>query len=184
MAGDEESGRGDNPATWFQLPEEGPDDPRPIVRRLVEEEDLFRDLRVGEAVIMAVFRAFPLVKQARTIIGTMALPRWQGSMGPMAEWLLATACGGIVPDFILTIDLVWWNLAGPREREALVFHELCHCMHAVDKDGELRFTDDGLPVWAIRGHDLEEFRAVVEKYGAWDSDIAAFAESLRKGGVR
>lgn len=172
-----------SPADLFRLPEDGPDDPRPIVRRLVDEDEQFRDLKAGEAVIMVVLRADAVVKGGKQVLGTMALPRWQGSMGPMALWLLAKACGGTVPDFILTLDAGFWQDASPHQREALVFHELMHAEHAQDKDGEPRFDDDGRPVWGIRTHDLEEFNVVVERFGAWKGDIQAFATSLARGGV-
>lgn len=172
------------PDAAFTLPQDGPDDPRPIVRRLVEEMEEFRDLRVGEAVIMAVFRTEPMVKAGRAVLGTMALPKFQGSNGPFAFWLLVKVCGGTPPDFILTLDAQFWGAATPMQREALVFHEMMHARHATDKEGELKFTDEGLPVWAIFGHDLEEFDATVRRYGAWLPDITRFVAAAREGGVR
>lgn len=173
----------EGPANAFRLPEEGEEDPRPIVRRLVDELEEFNDLLVGEAVIMVVFRTEGLIKAGRQILGTMALPRWQGQMAPLALWLLAKACGGTVPDFIMTLDAEWWAQATPLQREALVYHELCHAEHAKTRDGDLRFTEEGLPVWAIRGHDIEEFQAVVRRYGAWSPDITAFIDAARAGGA-
>lgn len=34
-------------------------------------------------------------------------------------------------------------------------------------------------VRGIRGHDVEEFREVVERHGAWKPDLAEFAEALQ-----
>lgn len=168
-------------AAMFCLPQEGPDDPRPILRRLVQEEETFAELRTGEPTIMTVFRCYPLARQGKSILGQMALPQWQGSMGPLAVWLLAKTCGGVVPDYIMILDQDWWDQASATRREALVFHELCHCAHARDKDGELRFTDEGRPVWGIAAHDVEEFNAVVEKYGAWTLDLVMFLDAAKRG---
>ena len=174
---------GDDPAEWFFVPEEGPGDPRPIMRRLVDAMPEFADLKAGEAVIMVLMRRLYVAKGGKGVLGSMALPVWQGRMGPLAVWLLAKSAGGAVPDFIMTLDATWWSLASNHQREALVFHELLHAMHATDREGELRFTEEGLPIWAIRPHDIEEFNAVVRRYGAWETDVALFAQALREGGV-
>lgn len=179
-----EEGEELGPGDTFHLAEDGADDPRPILRRLVDELEEFKDLRIGEAAFMVVFRAEPKVKQGRMILGTMGLPRFQGGTADFATWCLAKLCGGDLPDFVLTLDAEWWADAEPFAREALVYHELCHCEHANDKDGEPKFTDEGMPVWGIRGHDLEEFHAVVRRYGAWAPDVQTFANALAAGGVK
>jgi hypothetical protein len=171
------------PDQAFAIAVDGPDDPRPIMQRIVAEAPEFEDLRVGEPAIMVLFRAVPKIKGGKLILGTMSLPAFQGSLGEVATWLLATACGGSLPDYLLILDREWWLEASATEREALIFHELMHCMIALDREGEKRFTDEGDPVWAIRPHDLEEFNAVVRRYGAWKSDIRDFMEALREHGV-
>ena len=175
MARDEEDAA---VADSFRWPDEDEADPRPIVAQLIEECEDFADLQKGRAKILTVFRCFYKEKGGRHILGTMGLPRFGGAMNDFAMWLLALANADEIPDFILTIDALWWAAASPFEREALVHHELCHCEHATDKDGELKFTDEGLPVWTIRAHDLEEFNATVRRYGAWKGDITAFSQSL------
>ena len=55
--------------------------------------------------------------------------------------------------------------------------------HARDKEGELKFTPEGKPVWDIRGHDVEEFDDVVRRYGAWSPDVQRFIGALREGGA-
>lgn len=172
-------------AAWFVLPEDGPNDPRPIVHRLVDELEEFADLRIGEALIMVVMRSIPASDGGKAVAGSMALPTWKGKygMGDLALWLLAKACGGEPPDFILLLDTTFWEGATPHQREALVHHELMHAKHATDRDGEKRFTEEGLPVWAIRPHDLEEFNQTVQRYGAWHDDITSFVGALRDGGA-
>lgn len=172
-------------AESFRLPEEGDLDPRPIMARLIAEKPRFADLRVGEAVIMVVIRRDELIRQHRRIAGTMMLVRgmFQGSSRNFGTWLLAMLCGGMLPDYVMTLDDEFWREATPIVREALVFHELCHCMHETDRNGELRFTEEGLPQWGIQGHDIEEFDDVVKEYGAWEPGIKSFIHALREGGA-
>jgi len=54
----------------------------------------------------------------------------------------------------------------PKYREPLMFHEMLHC-------GE---NDDGSP--CIIEHDVEEFGAVVQKYGLWKEDLSEFSQQL------
>jgi hypothetical protein len=167
----------------FAEPLEGPDDPRPIVARLIDEYQPFEHLKVGEANFFVLFRQFELVKSKRLILGQMALPVAQGSMRDLFAWLLGKACESVFPDFILTIERDWWTSATDLQRNALVFHELCHCGHDTDKEGMLKFTDEGRPVYTIVGHDIEEFDAVVARYGAWNAGITAFRDAMREGGI-
>ncbi len=166
----------------FTLPEEGEHQPREIADRLVHSLPDFTHLRVGEAAILFLMRTAPKVKAQRQILGQMALPKFGGVLADVATWSFAKLFGE-VPDFIMWLDSGWWTQATPHQREALVFHELCHAVHAKDKAGEERFDDDGKPVWDIRGHDLEEFNEVVRRFGAWSPDIGQFIAAAREGGA-
>lgn len=172
------------PADSFFFPEEGELDPKPIAARLVADLEEFQHLRIGEAAILFLMRAeTKLINGTKMVLGFMALPNFQGALGPVGRWLLAKACGGVLPDFIMVLDATWWLQATSVQRTALVHHELLHADHARDKDGEPRFTADGSPIWSIRPHDLEEFNDVVRRYGAWKSDVEAFVHALRDGGA-
>ena len=164
----------------FALPAQDEHDPHPIMRRLIDTAHQFETLRIAEADIMIVMRLEPKLKAGRHILGTMALPGFQGANNQFGLWLLEQFHGSM-PHFVMTLDNEWWRLANALEREALIFHELMHCEQARDKEGELRFDDMGLPVWAIRGHDLEEFNDVVERYGLWKSDIRDFLAAAERG---
>ncbi len=67
--------------------------------------------------------------------------------------------------FLIVLD-AWFWLERPEKREALLFHELCHC--SVDERGDC----------SIAHHDLEEFFEVVKHYGMWKQDIEHFSEQL------
>ncbi len=53
-------------------------------------------------------------------------------------------------------------------------HELYHCAQARTKYGAPRFIK-GKPVFSIRGHDVEEFVGVVQRYGAVGTGVADLA---------
>lgn len=72
---------------------------------------------------------------------------------------------GRVPDFILTFYAPGAMEADDATWCALVEHELYHCVQKKDKEGQPKFDPDNKPVWAIRGHDVEEFIGVMRRYG-------------------
>jgi predicted metallopeptidase len=72
--------------------------------------------------------------------------------------------------FVVEVAADTWGRLTHDQQVALVDHELCHLQ--VDEDG------DGRPVLSLRGHDLEEFAAIVERHGLWASDVAAFGSAV------
>lgn len=170
-------------ANLFTIPEPGEHQPREIADRLVADMEEFAHLRLGQPAILILFRCSPKVRGGRRALGETCLPRFMGALSTVGMWLLAKACNGMVPHFLILIDAEWWRMATPQERAALIHYELKHCGHARDRDGEPRFDDDGNPIWAIEAHDIAEFQDTVRRYGAWSPDVASFAEALKNGGV-
>lgn len=70
------------------------------------------------------------------------------------------------------IEIVWgvWRQLGTSQKRALVDHELSHL--AVEYDEEKDVITLG-----IVGHDLEEFRGVYERHGAWADDLREFLKA-------
>lgn len=68
-------------------------------------------------------------------------------------------------DFLILIGQREWSLLTHAERIALVDHELSHCI------------DDG-GVWAVRGHDVEEFRELIERRGLWNPSLQLFGGAV------
>lgn len=62
---------------------------------------------------------------------------------------------------------VWYSLK-PESKRALIDHELCHL--SVSPDGSL----------SIRGHDIEEFNEIIERYGFWNTDLIATGASFSR----
>lgn len=75
-------------------------------------------------------------------------------------------------DFLLTFYAPECSVLDDRSFCALVEHELYHCAQAVDQYGEPKFDRmTGAPLYAIKGHDVEEFTGVVRRYGATSNDV-------------
>lgn len=70
-------------------------------------------------------------------------------------------------DVVIWAWAAHWEAFTPRQREALVLHELLHVA---------RTAKGGVK---LRRHDLEEFGYVVRHYGAWDPAVEGFGRALR-----
>ena len=103
---------------------------------------------------------------------------FQGGFKDLGLQLLAGMLGDL-PQFLVVLDAQFWTEATPREREALVFHELKHVQQAIDRWGAPKFDRDGLPVFKCVGHDIEAFNDEVARYGAWRPDIERFVHTVR-----
>lgn len=109
-------------------------------------------------------------RAGRSIIGQCEHAPPQGVMGKWArgraqqqleEWF-----GAIPLDFLITLDAAYCSSCSDNEFCALVEHELYHAAQELDAFGAPRFSKaTGLPIYGIRGHDVEEFVGVVRRYG-------------------
>lgn len=86
-----------------------------------------------------------------------------------------------VPDFLVTLDALYCAEASDVEFLSLLEHELYHCGHAADEFGVPKFTKEGRPRFAIRGHDVEEFVGVVRRYGITDPGLADVIKAAAAG---
>jgi len=75
-------------------------------------------------------------------------------------------------DYIMFINLDFWEEINNFKREALVFHELEHI------EWKENIKDPNFGSWVLRRHDLEEFNSVVAKYGKWSPNIEVFYDSV------
>jgi hypothetical protein len=82
-------------------------------------------------------------------------------------------CGDFKPDFIITINEDAWMAMDEKSREALIDHELCHCI----KNG---CDSLGNPKWGLVGHDVEEFEAIIRRHGLWKSDLKRFGRAVNE----
>jgi len=123
-------------------------------------------------------------RKGKQVIGQAELGTPQGVMG---KWARARAeeqiAGwfGAAPDFIITIDANWWMQASDAQACALIEHELSHCAQDTDDYGAPRFNKQtGMPVFTIRGHDVEAFIGVAARYGAIEPGVRELMDVLSK----
>lgn len=70
-------------------------------------------------------------------------------------------------DFVIEFHWTAWQALSPRERVALVDHELTHCgVESTDSGERLRMVP----------HDVEEFSSIVERWGLWKPDLEQFGK--------
>lgn len=119
-----------------------------------------------------LWAADSFVKQGRNVIGlteevtfrVSGWPRWRQEQ-QLQEWF-----GLPVPDYLITFDAKYCAQASDADFCALVEHELYHIGQKHDDFGAPEFTQEGLPKLCIRGHDVEEFVGVVQRYGVGNPD--------------
>lgn len=77
---------------------------------------------------------------------------------------------GCDPFFVIEVAEDVWGGLTDKQRTALVDHELAHCAVTVDDEGVLKLS--------IRGHDLEEFKAIVQRHGLWAPDLQEWQRAI------
>ena len=87
---------------------------------------------------------------------------------------------GGVPKYIITLDARVCQVMSDVDFCALVEHELYHIGHKKDRHGEFEYTSMGEPRLFLRGHDVEEFHGVVQRYGA-SPDVQKMVELANDG---
>lgn len=133
------------------------------------------------ATIGALWTNVPNGRHGRRVVG-------QAEMGlpPAGKWLrgriemqLAAWFGG-VPDFVLTFDAEYANECSDAEFMALAEHEMYHCGQERDAFGAPKFRKSGLPAFAMRAHDVEQFVGVVRRYGADAAGVRAMVHAASR----
>lgn len=169
----------------FTVPaKDEPGSPWPIFERLLishGELSELREMMDADITVAFMMRFGEWGRQGRMTLGTCYCgPSAQGDLKPLFEQLLEDTLG-YYPNFLIVLAGDWWEDASELQREILVFHEARHAGHAKDKHGSPRFNrQTGQPIPNIRPHDVEEFTCVVERYGPWKSDLAEFADALKR----
>ena len=113
-----------------------------------------------DAVIVYLWRKPAQQSKGRTILGT-ARKATGGERALHDD-------DDTAPDFVITLAYGPWAELNNLERKALLDHELCHCSGS---------REDG---FAMRAHDVEEFREIVERHGFWKPDVKEFAGAVQR----
>lgn len=122
-------------------------------------------IKLGEASVSPTGELIVKKKRGRKPSNRQGRKIKMASTSKVSPKMLALAAEDFA--FIIEYDPVIWANLTIEQQTALVDHELSHC--GVDADG-----------YYIKHHDLEEFRAIVERHGFWMPDIKQFANSTEK----
>lgn len=141
------------------------------VKRIADELIAGHHQELVDVHIEYVFRSEPAKENGKEKWGTA-----RKITGLNAYLAGDTAEGGEADDFfVVEIAEPIWAVLDEPQKVALVDHELSHCTTAIDeKTGDLKLK--------MRPHDLEEFSAIVRRYGLWREDVEAFLKAAADGG--
>lgn len=127
---------------------------------------------LGQAHILWLFMDTVPMSNGRYVLGrARRVSGWAAFLSsPPQE---ATSYADPAPYYTVEIAEEPWHQLRAHQKRALVDHELCH----------LRVDDSGdAPVLKMRGHDFEEFVAVIKRHGLWSTasqeGAMAMAEEL------
>lgn len=88
---------------------------------------------------------------------------------------------GHVPEYLITLDAQHCADCTDAEFCALVEHELYHIGVKRDEDGNMLVSrQTGEPKHYLRGHDVEEFHGIVQRYGANEA-VQKMVELAKEG---
>lgn len=156
-------------------------DARNIADRVLRERNghyfrLLRDALQHEVVsLVCVANEKDMKAKGKTI---WAQARKIGAREAFA-WSYFTEADEPTDILLVEINAGVWAYLDKDQREALIAHELLHFAVAY------KVGDKGREEWAfgIVGHDLEEFRAIVDWFGTdWRPDLKQFAETIDRAG--
>ena len=85
--------------------------------------------------------------------------------------------------FVIEIAADQWAEMSSQEQQALVDHELSHCWACDVEKGK---GEGKRPVrsLSLRGHDVEEFAHIVQRYGMWHAELSTFNKVCREKSIQ
>ena len=131
------------------------DEVRVIATSMIGTDERFRALRRTR--ICYLFKKKAATVRGKPQAGTVR--RWGDLQNEVAE-----LAGGKRFDYVVIVAHDYWCSLSNKQKEALVFHQLCH----ID------------PPDGIRAHDFEGFKEELEAFGFWNLDLLQIAEAVRQ----
>lgn len=115
-----------------------------------------------------IFRDKAPMSQGRVVLGRArkitGLAAWLAQAGHLDEFEDPSTF------FVIEISEDAWKGMDDPARRALVDHELCHCRLDYNDAGELQLK--------LRGHDFEEFAAIVRRHGLWSAPLRSIGSEV------
>lgn len=142
---------------WWDAPEV-----RAIAEEVIETTPDHANLADASVHIEYLFRDEPRKGHGRTLLGHTSTVTGRNAY-------MATN-GELAAFYVVEIAWPLWRSLTAAQQRALVDHELCHC--------DVSWDDDGNPKLGLRGHDVEEFAAIVRRHGFWQADVTRFSQAV------
>lgn len=126
-----------------------------LMRKVIDEH---HD-HLQHAIIGVIFRDTPAKSKGKTVLAkAKTIPAWLRAYSYFENM-----------DFLIEIAEEIWRDLSRDQQEALIDHELCHCK--IDMENERPF---------IVGHDIEEFKEVIDRHGFWNSDLLGATKTMER----
>ena len=91
---------------------------------------------------------------------------------PAIQALLRDA-SGVDVHYLIEVGMDAWDGQSARQKRAILDHELHHFTG-------MEVDDKGREKWGLRGHDVQEFTAVVRRHGAYHADLEVFVSAIQQ----
>lgn len=152
------------------------EDARQIADFLIRKDQEHRFVFAADARIAYLLQQPQLTLKGEPADAYIATAKVQGSHRLLFQFLTAQyQPQHYAFDFVVYFDAAAWDTRKRNlepgasgysiEREALVYHELCHLKHLHTADDEPRFSEDGRPMLALTRHTYEFFQDEIRRYG-------------------
>lgn len=137
---------------------------------------------IGHSGVCFLWAETAFEKQGRVVLGQAEIVQFQASgwkkyrqEAQLIRWF------GFLPKALITLDARYCSDCSDSSFMALVEHELYHLKQKISPNGGPCYdSQTGHAILQMRGHDVEEFFGVVERYGG-HSGIHKMAELVNNG---
>ena len=137
---------------------------------------------IGHSGVCFLWAEIAFEKQGRVVLGQAEIVQFQASgwkkyrqEAQLIRWF------GFLPKALITLDARYCSDCSDSSFMALVEHELYHLKQKISPNGGPCYdSHTGHAVLQMRGHDVEEFHGVVQRYGA-SPDVQKMVELANDG---
>ena len=137
---------------------------------------------IGHSGVCFLWAESGFEKQGRVVLGQAEIVQFQASgwkkyrqEAQLIRWF------GFLPKALITLDARYCSDCSDSSFMALVEHELYHLKQKISPNGGPCYdSQTGNALLQMRGHDVEEFFGVVERYGG-NVDVQRLAELVNNG---
>lgn len=131
--------------------------------------------------IRFIFRDKAAKKGGKVVLGTASLIGGRNAWFSLSEeeWDREEKRQETPSFFVIEIAQDEWGKLQPHQKQALIDHELCHCWACDTEKGKGEDKRE-VRTLSLKAHDIEEFSAVVQRFGFWKQDVVDFNQACHE----